>query len=264
VRRAKARRLHKPLPVVEERRQPPPGRDVIGLGLPVAVYSGAGSGRSLRSSSCISETDFPFEDFMKPKKAVEVTSSILEGWICGIFVPDHFGAGTPTVDGARGFGGVGPEEHLKKLLAGIGLGDAHADVAAAAVVFASPEEQDAHAGGHHVIELGNVAGALRTQSRASTIGRRSAVVVFASDGTRRTARLAGREIDRRCVLNGDFAAWRFWGTLVDQGLRVFFARIGRGWRAKLASTRATRARRVVLFTLRISILCDCYGRLAKN
>ena len=55
-------------------------------------------------------------------------------------MPDHLRAGAPAVDGARGFGGVGAEQHLKKFLAGIGFGNTHADVAATDIVLAGPEE----------------------------------------------------------------------------------------------------------------------------
>src|ERR1700693_6129303 len=100
-------------------------------------------------------------------------------------------------------------------------------------------------------------GALRTQARSSTmgtsiVGTRSAGVVFASDGTR-TDSNASRIGNRRALLTErEHCGVTIWGTRVDRGLRAFFAWINRGWRAKLASTKAKTARRVVLFTVELA------------
>src|SRR5215469_6459723 len=71
------------------------------------------------SSLSISATDFPREDFMKPKKALAVTSSSRGGTASGarcqaISVP------APQRFMARGFLRVTAKENLKKLLAGVG------------------------------------------------------------------------------------------------------------------------------------------------
>src|SRR5271154_655579 len=72
-------------------------------------------------------------------------------------MPLGFRASAPAIDFPGGFGGGRAEEGLKEFQPWIVFGNAATDVAAADIVFGDPEENQAHADGHGVIELAEIA-----------------------------------------------------------------------------------------------------------
>ncbi len=82
-----------------------------------------------------------------------MTSSSREVDETEFFVPSHFGARTPAVDGTGSFLGIAAEEDLKELGAGVLRGNATANVASADVILANPEEDEMDSCGHDVVVL---------------------------------------------------------------------------------------------------------------
>src|SRR5215472_5538150 len=68
-------------------------------------------------------------------------------------MPGHLSAGSPAVDSPRRLGRIRSKQHLEEFLSRFLLGTSAAYVPAADVVFSSPKQQQAHAGGHHVVIL---------------------------------------------------------------------------------------------------------------